>query len=457
MALIDSAYDYYVSNYVNKEVSRYDSHKQDDLRRISSRIVSANKDSPLYKIINPESAKRYAIDIKEHARTLLNVVDSLADSYGSFEDSFQKKVAISSDEDKIGVTYIGDGTEEDLSESYRIEIQRLAEPQVNTGSYLPDNECSIPPGSYSFDLDTTTSSYEFQYNVSPDETNLAVITKLARVVNSADLGITAKILDDRAGSSALSFTSVQTGLQDDEESLFAIFSDGSSGSIEAMDILGIDRISQPAHNSSFLVNGSKRESPTNTFTVNNEFELKLRKTTDSEGVTIGFKPNTDAIADNIQTLVDAYNATLQTAVSKSDSNETTALSHNKNIRRANRRSIVADDSPRPAGSRLYRDMATLSRDQKLALEKVGLIVHDDASISIDREILSASVTPECANDTFETLSAFRDSIGEKAQSISVNPMHYVSRIIVAYKNPGHNFATPYISSLYSGMLLDQYV
>jgi len=34
-------------------------------------------------------------------------------------------------------------------------------------------------------------------------------------------------------------------------------------------------------------------------------------------------------------------------------------------------------------------------------------------------------------------------------------MNYDNKIVVAYKNPGHNFATPYITSIYSGMMLEQ--
>jgi len=46
---------------------------------------------------------------------------------------------------------------------------------------------------------------------------------------------------------------------------------------------------------------------------------------------------------------------------------------------------------------------------------------------------------------------------KEAENISINPMNYVNKIVVAYKNPGHNFATPYITSIYSGMMLDKYV
>lgn len=88
MARIDNAYNYYMSTYANKEVSRYDSHKKSDLRKVYNQIVKKNKESPLYKISDPEEAKRYAIDIKESAKSIQNVVASLSDRYGYFNDSF---------------------------------------------------------------------------------------------------------------------------------------------------------------------------------------------------------------------------------------------------------------------------------------------------------------------------------------------------------------------------------
>lgn len=432
MSRIDSAYDYYVSTYANKEVSRYDAHKKSDLRKVYNKIQKVNKDSPLYKILNLGEAQKYAIDIKENAKSIQNVVSSLSDKYGSFTDSFQKKVAVSSDEEKVGVTYIGDGTEQNQSESFRIAVQQLAAPQVNKGNFLENDAHSIRPGAYSFDLNTNAAAYEFQYSVSAEETNLDVLNKLARLVNRSNLGITAAIEDDGNNRSALTLTSTQTGLGDREGSLFSVSPDASTGSTETMGILGIDQVFSQAHNSAFTLNGKPHSAFSNTFSINNAFELTLKDVTGDEETTISFKPNTDAIADNIQTLVDVYNGIITTADAYAGSE--------------------ASD-----GNRLQRDVASLSIKNQVSLESIGLMVADNGSVSIDKEILSAAVAPERAGETFETLSGFRDSIGNKAESIAVNPMNYVSKIIVAYKNPGHNFATPYISSIYAGMMLDDYV
>lgn len=432
MAKVTSAYDYYIATYAKQEVSRYDSHKKSDLRKIYNRIVRTNKESPLYKIPDVQSATKYAIDIKEHAKSIQNVVASLSDSYGGLGNSFQKKVAKSSDDHSVSVIYVGDGVEENQTEQFSIEVQKLASPQNNTGNYLKNSGLSFTPGSYSFDLDTNMSSYEFQYNVNLGETNLDVITKLANLVNNSNLGIQAEILhNDEENTSALSLTSKQTGLGSDENDLFTINPSANTESINAMDLLGINNVTSPAESSRFLLNGIEHSSLANTFTINNTFEITLKNTNVGSAATIGFKANTDAIADNIQTLVDVYNNMIDTASGYS--------------------------SETKGSNRLQRDLSSVTRHHKDELGNIGLIVNEYNRISIDRNILAKAVEPKRADETFQTLTQFKDSIGNKADDASVNPMQYVNKVLIAYKNPGHNFNTPYISSIYSGMMLDSYV
>ena len=432
MAKIDSVYTYYLTTYGKKAISRYDSHKKSELRNVYNKIVKANKDSPLYKITNLSDAKKYAIDIKENARAIQNVVASLSDQYGTFEDSFKKKVAMSSDSSEVGVTYIGNGHEKSQTDSFDIEVQRLASAQVNEGNYLKDDTLSMRPGAYSFDVNTLSAAYEFQYSINSDETNLDVLNKLASLINTSNIGISAQILSDNKGSSALSLTSSQTGLAENETELFSISPDSSAGSTEIMEQLGIDRITKPAQNSSFTLNGRDHTSLTNTFSINQVFELTLKKPTSGPAVNIGFKTDADAIADNIQTLVDSYNSILSIA---------NAYAH----------------TSASAGNKLQAELLSVSGASRSDLQNIGLLTDDNGAIYIDKEKLRTAVSPERDQDTFETLSQFRDAIGKEAEHISINPMNYVNKIIISYKNPGHNFATPYITSIYSGMMMDEYV
>ncbi len=70
MAVIDSAYQYYLSTYAGSGMSRYDTHKKSQLRAVYNNIVKVNKDSPLYKINFTRDTGRFAIDIKEQARSI---------------------------------------------------------------------------------------------------------------------------------------------------------------------------------------------------------------------------------------------------------------------------------------------------------------------------------------------------------------------------------------------------
>lgn len=432
MAKIDNAYEYYVANYSKSEVSRYDSHKKSELRKVYNRIVKSNKESPLYKLSNADEAKRFAIDIKENAKSIQNVVAELSEESGSLVSAFQKKVAISSDEDSVAVKYIGDGTEDNQTEQFDIRVNKLATPQVNTGNYIKNDGTSLLPGSYSFDLNTNMNSYEFQFNVNLGETNRDTLNKLANLVNNSNLGIIARVLDGDDGTSALELTSKQTGLSENEESLFSIVPQPTQESITAINVLGINNISKPASNSSFTLNDAEHSSLSNTFTINNTFELTLKNAnTDSAATHIGFKTNTDTVADNIQTLVNAYNNILSLAENYSNSGAS-------------------------AGNKLLNDMSTVSKQRQGELEYIGLMVDKDGSISLDKNILSGALSTERAESTFDTLREFKNAIGNKADDAAINPMNYVNKIVVAYKNPGHNFNTPYITSIYSGLMLDNY-
>ena len=74
MAVIDSAYQYYLSTYAGSGTSRYDTHKKSQLRAVYNNIVKVNKDSPLYKINFTRDTGRFAIDIKEQARSIENFI-----------------------------------------------------------------------------------------------------------------------------------------------------------------------------------------------------------------------------------------------------------------------------------------------------------------------------------------------------------------------------------------------
>lgn len=431
MAAIDTVYHYYLSTYANSTVSRYDSHKKSELRDIYNRMVKANKESPLYKIQNSRDAAQFAIDVKENARRIQNVIASLSADDTGIESAFAKKVASSTDDSIVEARYIGMNDDSEPTEDFEIEVRQLAAPQINQGHFLYDIGRDIPVGSYSFDLNTASRSYEFQFNVNEGEKNRDVLEKLARLIKTADIGLKARVVENDKEQSALQLESLRTGLGEGETSVFDIVPEGTSDSYLAMQILGINETASPAANSSFLLNGTEHTASSNTITINQTFELTFKDVSqEGESETIGYKPSVDAVADNLQELVDSYNSIIDIATNSTGEKQ--------------------------QGNKLLSDMRRVPAEYRSELEAIGLRTLDDGQISIDRALLADAVTSEDSRESFSVLNAFKDALNERATTASINPMNYVNKVVVAYKNPGHNFATPYISSIYAGMMLDRY-
>lgn len=432
MAAIDTAYHYYLSTYANQSASRYDSHKKSELRNIYNTIVKINKDAPLYKIKHSGDVQKFAIDIKESTRIIKNVVASLSDAEEGIGNAFQKKIAVSSQEDVVSADYIGNNKETDELESFLIEVKELASPQINLGNFLDKNHLTLKPGSYSFDLENSTSTFEFQFTINADDTNYSTQSKLSNLITNADIGLKASVVEDENGLSALQIESVSTGIAPEEPFLFSIYPQGTRDSISAVESLGIDHVSQEARNARFLLNGEERSSYANTFTINHAFELRLHGISEEGNpAVIGFKTNADAMAENIQTLVDSYNSILHTANKYSDSQHQSV--------------------------KLYRDMSSTAFAFQNSLESMGLLVDDKGEISIDKALLTESVSEDNAEKHLSVLNDFKNLLNTKANNASLDPMKYVDKIVVTYKNPVKNhLVTPYITSIYSGMMMDRY-
>ncbi len=428
MTFINSAYHYYLSAYGNSATSRYDTHKKSELRNVCNNILKINKESPLYKIRNNRQVPTFLIDIKENARQIKNVVSSLSDNGEGLVNAFQRKVAVSSNEDIVSATYIGGHSEKDASENYDIEVRQLAAPQSNLGNFLDSRSLDFEPGDYSFDLNTTTNSYEFQYTVNPNDTNLSIQEKLSRLFNNSGVGLTAEVLTDEKGRSALKLTSKQTGLSENESSLFAINPKASVHSMDAMELLGIHQITSPAMNSSFIFDGVEHSTYSNTFTMNNVLELTLNGISPEDSPSqIGFKTNIDAVADNLTKLIDAYNHFIEIGERYSGGKQ---------------------------GDRLLRDLRGVSFSYRNDLESIGMMVNENGSISLDKDLLADTIDKKEIDGVFSVLDSFKNSLSSKANNVSIDPIQYVDKTIVTYKRPGQNFPSPYHSSLYSGMMLD---
>lgn len=428
---LSNVYNFYMTTYAPKSSSPYDSHKKSELRSVYNSIVKMNKESPIYILDTSRSSQQFAVSIKENARELHNTIASLGGL--DEEELLNKKVAYSSNENIATATYISSAEQSDNTPTYDIEVSRLATSQVNMGRFLPANEpVALEPDTYSFDVRIEDLNYEFQFSIKPADTNRDVQARLARLITNANIGITAQAITDADGTSYLRMESNATGVKNGVARIFNISDNHTSKTSGSVEYLGLDYISTPPSNAYFEVNGEERTSTSNRIALDRIYEVQLTGVSSEEGETalIGLKTDVESLTENINTLVEGYNSFL------------TAVSEHK------------EDHPK--SGRLFNEMSGVARVYARDLTSVGLNLNLDGTLEVDGDTLRETAMSENAKEAFSPMKSFTNSVLRKSDQVALNPMNYVNNIIVAYKNPGKNFASPYITSAYSGMMFNSY-
>lgn len=429
---LNTALSNYSTSYMPKNSSsRYDSHKKSELRGIYNSIVKLNKESPLYLPNNTKDVHNFAIGLKEGARALRNTIASLG---GLDEDEMlNKKVAYSTNSDMVSASYIGESSEEVTVPPFELEVITLASGQVNTGTTLPSKAVTtLPPAAYSFDITINDLSYEFQYNIHEGETNREIQERLSRLITNADIGLKADIVEDGSGNSALRLSTSSTGLKSGRDILFMVSDEESSKEKGSVEYLGLSNISHKPSNAEFLLNGEPRWAFSNNFTIDKLFELTLNRERKNEGESaqIGLKTDVESLTENIQELIDGYNEFISSTSGYSESF--------------------------PKSNRLINEMYRICRTYETEFEQMGVTFTEDGTLSLDKEALRQNALSDSGKESLSVIQNFANSVLAKTGEISLNPMQYVDRTIVAYKNPGHNFSAPYVASTYSGMMFSDY-
>lgn len=176
----------------------------------------------------------------------------------------------------------------------------------------------------------------------------------------------------------------------------------------------------------------QRHASGNTFTVEKTYEVTINGVSADENdtATIDLKNDFESMTSNISSLIDGYNAFVDTADSYAESH--------------------------PKANRLVREMGAIASLRKEELANIGIDVTDEGRLALNEETLSKAAFEGTLNDNFEALKTFTGQMLKKANDVSLNPMNYADRTVVAYKNPGHNFAAPYVASPYTGMMFNSY-
>lgn len=429
---MNQVYNHYLAEYAPRTNTPLDTHKKSDLRNIYNSIVKLNKEAPLYILDSSAEAKSYAVGLKESARAFQGAVASTSSSIEN-DDVLNKKIAYSTNPSIADVKYIGEGDVPNGASAFEISVDRLASPQVNMGNVLPKNQkIGLEPGAYSFDLSINDMNFEFQFQLKEADTNDEVMQRLSRLITNADVGIEAETIYDDDGGASLKLSSATTGQIGDKDVLFSISDENTSKSSGIVDYLGMNQVSRYASDAIFEINGIERRAGSNTFSVEKIYEVTLKGLSPDPLTTtqIGLKDDFDSLSENIASLTKSYNEFLKNA-------STYPGAHAKS-------------------SQLLGELGYITRHYAPSLETLGITFAKDGKLEIDEDKLQESISSGEASQGLNSVKDFASSMLRKTNQIALNPMEYVNKTVVAYKNPGKSYPAPYITSAYSGMMFNNY-
>ena len=480
--MIGSVYDYYLTTYASRPATKSDTHKKSELRSVYNNIVKISKKSPLYKVSVSENIQKFAIDLKENARTLSTDANNLFEKSLESEKS-QKYVSdnenvvqvktldtsndintndtnandininntntndININDTNIDLTVSSnagitnpDPDSDNISDTksvntafashYNIEVLNLATPQINTSDYLNNDDLDIPKGAHSFEVNVGDSAYEFRFNATKDDTNKTVLEKLSRLINRSNIGLTSKMLYS-GNNSALEITSNATGLGFTPE-IFSIAPGENSPYDKVVSKLGLNNVSSYPTNANFLLNGMEKTTSSNTFTIGKSLEITLNGISKKgQATSISLNDDLDSVISSINDMISSYNNLLD-------------LSNNSNE--------GSDDA-----AILNKEIHKTTRQYASNLENIGITINENGKMTFDEALFIQTANEDDLDKSLASLNSFRQAIVSRADDISINPMKYVDKVMISYPNPIHSFANPYMASIYTGMMFNGYI
>ena len=416
-------YDQYLTSYSNKRKSRNHIHDFNELRSIYSSIQLKNRFAPLYLTDPSPQEIAYAFQLKESAESLKQTITT----FGQDDKRvlFSSKKAYSNAPELAEAEYIASEDKSTVPEKFHLEVEEFASPQINVSSFLAsDQEVLMPSGNYSFDVITNKLHYELQFSVNEGDTHKQLQSKLARLINNSDIGMHVNIItqDERT---AMEITSDASGIPVQGRHHFTITDENTSHTAGIVHYLGLNKSVHDATNAVYTLDGEEHVSYSNTFTAYGHYRITLHPESKEKDAEIGLYPDMESLTYNIDTFVNNYNQFIN--------------------------GIKNSEYTKSADSnQLLDEMHKLLNQHKGKIEKYGIeINNDDTLVFLKNDSLAKM--PELTD-----LQNFGSHVLRKLNSISLDPMEYVTRAICAYSNPATAYINPYVTSIYSGMLFNSY-
>lgn len=424
-----NVYNYYMQDYVSRS-PRYSVHKKRELHDIYKNIVKLSASEPLYKVELSESKQVCALSIKESALSLKDISQKLQQT-----PLLHTAGIHSSAPDIVTASLLHRMDLSDFKEpaSYEIEVKALASGQRNLGALLPSEEAPLKEGSYSFTVSFGAEQYAFRFNVAAEAKAFELQSKLADFINKSGIDLNAQVSYHKEPDiSRIELTAKQTGAL--SKSTFFLTDTAKPEGADAglVEVFGLNKLYAPAQNAQFSINGTSYTSPENTVSYDDTLQFTFHATT-TEPIIVRPIADQTVVYDALEEFVVSYNNLVHSGKAAVAENKSSAF--------------------------LLRGLSHLVASHYSTLTSTGITTGEDGYLALDSKALEQAAVSGNIDAAFHTDSSFFKALEARLESIILNPMRYVDKKLVAYPDPSAPLSertSPYTTSIYSGMLFNNY-
>lgn len=418
MLNLNHVYNYYSTQIAHtRSNQRVHANKRNELKNVYNNMVKQNQNSPFYKFTFSDANQAYAIGIKEAALALEAESKLLS---GHSNQRAQMKAI--SDNESVIYANLNNSDSDNLPENLSIKVDSLATGQTNVGSYLSVGEASIPTGEYSFGIAVGRNQYTFRLKVNEGDSNQKIQRNLAASINENNIGVRASIRNNRVeGTSALVLRSEAIGKPNNSDLYFQF--DETYMEDDITTVLGVEQIETLPSNAEFYINDTLHTSISNRISLNHSIDIDLLATSE-DPVHVKLVPDEHKAANQIKDFLDSYNQLVD----------------------------IARNGSQKGATKLFRDVTGIANRHRNDIESAGLTINDDGYLTQGEEL-----NPLKLQELFdEETSSFRRDIQRTTEKMTLNPLHYIDKVVVTYPNTNVSYPNPYYPSKYSGLLFNDY-
>ncbi len=427
--MIYDVYNYLISDYVHKSNTQYKAHNSTELKDIYNKIVKMSQKMPLYLFHLSDDIESFALDLKDSSIQLANAFSYLANHNN--DSAYSLKTAYSEDVNVADASIVSRDYSS-LPEPFMLEVHSLARSQKNLSNAFHPDYSNLPENTYHFAIETDLNTYEYKLHIPKKIPNEKVFSSIASSINLEDCGIHASIIHDKKHDKIqLCLESDATGSSDGNLifNIYDLLSKNSSNK-GIVSCYGLDQVVQTPKNSSFSLNGEEKTSMDNEFTLHHSVRLSLKSVSDTP-VQISYQPDYNKILSNLNNVLDSYNHLID------------FLKESKELH--------------PRSSLFINELKKLTTPYEKKLGDIGIMLDDNSHLLYDPIITNKSILNGSFENFFSDDNEFTNRFLEKLHTIILNPVEYIDKVVVTYPNPLQpNFPSPYVTSIYSGMLFNNY-